>query len=109
MDMNSTQPNGSLSNEEPVYMRSRMRTTEPQKAPENVDFSRTVCVLKCNCHMLKHFENTTCIRNMKPFTIESEQTALKTINESIVKAISTVFDKITGTIKKNSSDDKKDK
>lgn len=89
-----------------------MRNTDIPEVSKNIDNSKSVGVYSCNCHMLTHFnsaEGSTCIRNMKPFAFDTDKSTLKIINDKIFSAITSVFDKLSGSIKKNSNDDEKDK
>lgn len=113
MDLNRPQSNDrNLNNEEPVYMRSRMRNTDAPKINGEIDSSKSVDVYNCNCHMMTHFKNgegDICIRNMKPFLFDNDKSTMKIINDKIFSAISSVVNKLSGSIKKSTNDEEKDK
>lgn len=72
------------------------------------NYSRAVEAPKCTCFVKKHFETTdesVCIRNLKPFSVKHDESTLKTINDNLLKAVHTVFDKLSGSSANNQSDD----
>jgi hypothetical protein len=108
MDVNGTAQNEENSGR--LYMGSRLNTSEIHKEKHKIDFTRSVQVRTCNCHMLIHFksaENCICIRNMKPFVVEHEKSTIKAINDNIVKAISSIFGKFSNLTRKPEEEHKK--